>query len=211
MNAANDNIHHDQDASLVDNNLQNENLKIKKSRKVPFSSESLSLYKQKREAKRGKAAAADERIKTGLSDLYSKDFEYHLNDEKSFPLSFTKHIRDPVTRHRSFAANTGGDPPDFPYWNLLRQKWLLSAQPRRLSQVRLFRKRGIETNERKKRSTIDDDDENKFDENKKGSLFYLFKLLKRNKDLGSIGSFRYMYPPYENLPYRRCYLNSISC
>ena len=91
-----------------------------------------------------------DRIKNGLSDIYSKDFEYHLNDEKSFPLSFNQHIRGPVTRHRSFAAaNTGGDPPDFPYWNLLRQKWLISAQPRRLSQVRLFRKWGIDTNERK--------------------------------------------------------------
>jgi hypothetical protein len=192
--------------SLVDN-LQNENLKIKKPRKV--SSESRSLYKQKRN---GKEAAADERIKPRLSDLYSKDFEYHLNDEKSFPLTFTKHIRDPVPRHRFYTANTG-DAPDFPYWNLLRQKWLLSAQPRRLSQVRLFHKRGIETNERNKRSTVvaTNEDENNFEENKKGSPFYLFNLLKRNKDLGSTGSFRYMYPPYENLPYHRCYLNNVSC
>ena len=80
---------------------------------------------------------------------YSKDIEYSpiihpLTQQSSrMPFMANRYIRDPLrsnnpaTKQRSFAAGMQ-DTPDFPYWNLLRQKWLLSAQPRRLSQVRLF-------------------------------------------------------------------------
>ena len=67
----------------------------------------------------------------GMQD--TPNFPYYVGTFKN-----NRYIRDPLrsnnpaTKQRPFAAGMQ-DTPDFPYWNLLRQKWLLSAQPRRLS------------------------------------------------------------------------------
>lgn len=81
---------------------------------------------------------------------------------------------------------------DFPYWNLLRQKWLLSAKPRSLSQVRMLQKRvGKETIDK----PID-----------KRSFFYILNLLQRNR------SNRSSPPEINNFSqYHKCYLNNIAC
>ena len=63
-----------------------------------------------------------------------------LPDTTSLPAAFNKIINGLGSKSQSFNGPLAETNLDFPYWNLLRQKWLLSAQPRRLSQVRLFKK-----------------------------------------------------------------------
>ena len=180
---------------------------------------------------------------------YSKDIEYSpiihplTHQSSRMPFMVNRYIRDPLrsnnpaTKQRSFAAGMQ-DTPDFPYWNLLRQKWLLSAQPRRLSQVRLFhdlgKRNGLNTPNEKRQSTS-----KKFREKrsfayrpniwkhiveipqiaippnempldtKKRSFFYLFNLIKRDKNVDSHGNKSIGLNP--SLPYPKCYLNNVSC
>ena len=157
--------------------------------------------------------------RNGPMDVYSKVLEYLPNfnsyNEQSGRVIISKHINDSLkpknapTRRRSLTTGTA-DSPEFPYWNLLRQKWLLSAQPRRLSQVRLFKKGGTtftRNNSVSKRSFFSPSN----DGINKRSFFYLFKLLKRSKDR-ELNDDKNYYVNYHNIyPYLRCYLNNVAC
>ena len=172
----------------------------------------------KRNGERRDRTISDENIlydKNAILDLYLKNLDYLPNldshNDRSMPFAVTKYIRGPVSLPKLFAAGKT-DAPDFPYWNLLRQKWLLSAQPRRLSQVRLFHKRDQDSmtngymGKRSRTMTSIEPD--------KRSLFHLLSLLRRRRDHESNGSNVSIRYPYENeIPYEtpKCYLNNVSC
>ena len=144
-----------------------------------------------------------------------------LPDTTALPAAFNKIINGLGSKSQSFNGPLAETNLDFPYWNLLRQKWLLSAQPRRLSQVRLFKKspnqnesplKNVGTNLKRLQTGglriargIPS----------KRSFLYLFKLLEPDDAMqeGKYAQFPYDDPELENrvLPYPKCYLNNVSC
>ena len=144
-----------------------------------------------------------------------------LPDTTSLPAAFNKIINGLGSKSQSFNGPLAETNLDFPYWNLLRQKWLLSAQPRRLSQVRLFKK-SLKQNEfpgknvvaKLKRLQTGGLRNDRSIPSKK-SFLYLFKLLKPDyaMDEDKYAQFSYDEPELENrvLPYPKCYLNNVSC
>ena len=144
-----------------------------------------------------------------------------LPDTTALPAAFSKIINGLGSKSQSFNGPLAETNLDFPYWNLLRQKWLLSAQPRRLSQVRLFKKSPSQ-NELPEKNVVTKSKRlqtgglriEKSIPSKK-SFLYLFKLLEPYDAMqeGKYAKFSYDDPQLENrvLPYPKCYLNNVSC
>ena len=159
--------------------------KITKSRELPYSNYGLSLYKRNINADE-RSSPGEMNTKDQIRDAFDFFNPSNLDsdDEYSSPFTFTKQLQTPLkssnppTRQLSFTSRMV-DVPDFPYWNLLRQKWLIT-EPRRLSQVRLLGKRYrplTSSNGANKRPLFLP----RLDANKSSLIYYLYlrKLLSR--------------------------------
>ena len=186
---------------------------MKKSKNSPYSTPNSNLMIKKSLQQRRSSEENDESNDEHSEEPLIKKV-LQLPDSSSMPAAFNKLMTGLGQKSQSFTGPLAEPNLDFPYRNLLRQKWLLSAQPRRLSQVRLFKKKRGQNELPQKSFMPRFKDLQPMKMNKK-SFLYLFKLLEPNGMLPNdkFAKFAYETIPSETreLPYPKCYLNNISC
>ena len=187
----------------------------RRSRNVPYSSQrqnksKKSIHVERRTSKEDNDSNKDVPESSIQNVLHLPT----MDSADTMPLELNKIINGLGSKSRSFTGPLAETQFDFPYWNLLRQKWLLSAQPRRLSQVRLFKKKRTPKKMQGKYVVqTRKDSQNSFRDSlsnsNKRSFLYFFKLLNPDESKNENE-----YSPNllsENLAYPKCYLNNVSC